>query len=85
MNMIKNQYRIVSGFLARNSMARNLAALALVAVFMVSKAHALGTADPDVSSGVDNTAATFAYVKTTLIAIGVFLVGWSFFKRIKRA
>lgn len=50
--------------------------LTLASVLAVATTHAfaVGTADTDVSGGLDNTTATFALIKPVSIGIVVFLI-----------
>jgi len=66
-------------------LARKFALPAAAAVACVATARATGTADTDIVGGIDNSVATWTAVKTALIPIGVFMVCWGFFKKIRRA
>jgi len=57
-----------------------VAALPLV---LVSSVLAVGVADTEVSTGVDNAEATWALVKTAIIAIVVAVLGIRFLRRLK--
>lgn len=53
--------------------------------FGVTQMLAVGTADATITGGADNASATFDYVKPLMIAIGVFTIGYGYFKRMRRA
>lgn len=65
--------------------AKKLLMGAALATLTVCAARATGVADTDISQGVDNVNATWTAVKAVMIPIGIFLVAWGFFKRLKRA
>lgn len=52
---------------------------------LVIECLAVGTADTAIQAEVDNVVATWGGVKTAMLGIGVFLIGYAFFKRIRRA
>ena len=54
-------------------------------VAMVGSVFATGTADTDVTGAVNDVVATFGTVKTAMIAIGVFLLGYAFYKKLRRS
>lgn len=58
--------------------------LALFAmVVLACPAFAVGTADTEVSGGLDNANATWALIKTAIIAIVVAMIGIRFLRRVK--
>jgi len=65
--------------------AVRVCAAILVPAALCVTAKATGVADVDISQGADNVQASWNYIKTILIAIGVFLVAWGFFKKLRRA
>lgn len=62
-----------------------LAAFVLSVCLVRAQTTSTGTADVDITGGVNNVVATWAAVKTAMIPIGVFLLAWAFFKRLRRA
>lgn len=67
----------------KNRMFRNLAMV--LGVLAVSAVPALAAADADVSAGVADSLLTWAIIQDALISIGVFLIAWRLFKRLKAA
>lgn len=60
-------------------------AVASSAVLLPLAAFAVGTADADISTGVENATATFNVVRDAGLIITISMIGWAFLKRIKRA
>lgn len=63
--------------------SQKLAMLASFLVVTAANALAVGTADVEVSAGLDNANATWALIKTAIIAIVVALLGIRFLRRVK--
>jgi len=55
----------------------------LLVALVSSPAFAAGTADTEVSAGLDNGMATWTLVKAALIVIAVALIGIRFLRRVK--
>jgi len=72
------------GRLIGSTAAKTACAFALAFV-LVNVSRATGVADTDISQSVDNVVSTWGLVKTAMIGIGVFLLAWGFFKRLRRA
>lgn len=62
---------------------RTKMAMFLAAVALAAPAFATGTADTEVSGGLDNSTATWALIKTAIIGIVVGLIGIRFLRRVK--
>jgi len=73
----------ISGVIQKMNTKQKLLAVGTVALGLASNAFA--AADTDISTATADTLLTWAIVKAGMIGIGVFLVAFSFFKRIKRA
>jgi len=80
MNKLVNTIKTV----ASNKYVR-VGALCLGGAVLANYARATGVVDTDIQSGLDNTAATWTAVKVVLVPVGIFLVGWVFFKKVKKA
>lgn len=62
-----------------------LLALGLASLALTNAVLAVGVADATITAGADNAEATFNYVKPIMIGIAVFLIGFGYFKRMRRA
>jgi len=63
-------------------MKNKVLAIAAVLPLAVTQAFAVGTADTDVSGGLDNTSATFALIKPVAIGIVVFLIARKLLRKV---
>jgi len=67
-----------------NNKSKLLSLLAVVAIF-ATRSYAVGVVDTAVQGGIDDAVATWGAVKAALVPIGVFLICYGFFKRLRSA
>jgi len=63
-------------------MKNKVLALLALTPMIAAQAFAVGTADSDVSGGLDNTSATFALIKPVAIGIVVFLIARKLLRKV---
>jgi len=69
----------------QNRKNRKLALVVTLLSLAATSAFAVGTADTDITGGVDNAVATWTAIKAVMVPIGTFLIAYGFFKRLRRA